>query len=100
MRAYIKKLQSKKEESRRAILVGALTLSMCLVGFVWIESLSSRFNADTSAKTAESIKPFALFANSLSDTFSDISASVGSIGVNNTDTKEKQVNVIPIEPQQ
>lgn len=104
MRAYIKKLQSKEESTRKQILVGAMIGSMSIVGLIWFYSLGVRFgNEEVKEQVSQDIKPFKLFSNSIKDTYNNISASVGSIpSKNNTKVEvdpklEKQIELIPVE---
>lgn len=104
MHSYIKKLQSKSEDTRKLIFVGSLVVCMSLVGFVWIYGLGTRFSSPKVAvKSDEDIKPFKLFTNSISNTFKSISASVGSINTKKDTTtvitpqSEKQIDLIPVE---
>lgn len=110
MRVYIKKLQSKSEESRKQILVVSLVVCMAFVGMVWVNSLGYRFsNEKTATKVQEDIKPFALFGKSISDTVGNVTASVGSIKSSTevasdqsaqTEVKtEKVIDLIPVETQ-
>lgn len=106
MREYIKKLQSKPEPVRKQILVGSLIVSMSLVCLVWIGSLGYRFDNNEAkvAKEDNGMKPFALLGETITDTYDNITASVGNI----SDTKEKikeeakvveekQIDLIPVE---
>lgn len=92
MYTYIKKLQSKSEETRKKILVGSLVVCMAVVATIWIGSLRTRI---IKAKVAESnqdvIKPFALFKQSISNTIDSITASVG----NAPSFKNKVKKIIP-----
>jgi len=106
MRTYIKKLQSKSEESRKQILVGSLIVCMSIVGVVWVSSFGYKFgnNKESTVKTEEGMKPFALFGQTISDTYSNVSASVGKISSikeskNKKGEIEKQVDLIPVENQ-
>ncbi len=105
MRAYIKKLQSKDEMVRKQILVGSLIVCMSFVSFVWVSSLTGRFNRISNEQVAEGTKPFKLFTNSISDAYTNITASVGKVPnlskqveqkteVNN----QKQIDLIPVSP--
>lgn len=110
MRAYIKKLQSKNEEARKQILVVSLIVCMSFVGIIWVTSLGYKFNNKKEAvKTEEEIKPFALFGQTIKDTFDNVTASVGSVSSSikkeipteekveiKTET-EKQIDLIPVE---
>jgi len=109
MRKYIKKLQSKSESTRKQILVGSLIVCMSFVFLIWIGSLGYRFsNKETSLQAKEAMKPFALFGQTISDTYKNVSASVGNISLPakkeqttevNTET-ENQIDLIPVEYQQ
>lgn len=100
MRAYIKKLQNKDEIVRKQIFAGLLVVSMTIVGFVWIYNLGNRFDKEVKEQAREDIKPFKLFSNSISNTYKNISASVGNISVSKIKEeieKEKQIDLIIIE---
>jgi hypothetical protein len=104
MRAYIKKLQSKKEETRKQIFAGAMISSMSIVAIIWVYSLGVRFGSpEIKVQANEDIKPFKLFTNSISDTYKNISASVGnspSVKVETSEVPqkdEKQIDLIPVE---
>jgi len=104
MRAYIKKIQSKKEETRKQIFLATMVVSMSFVGLVWFYSLGVRFGDPVAKeKTEQDIKPFKLFSDSISNTYKNISASVGKAPVvdtvkENTNTApEKQIDLIPVE---
>ncbi len=105
MHNYIKKIQSKTEETRKQILAGVMIVSMSLVGFIWVHSLGTRFGSPKIQEQAnDNVKPFKLFGNSISETFSSISASVGN-ATSKIDIKkevvvpksEKIINLIPVE---
>jgi hypothetical protein len=104
MRAYIKKLQGKEEHVRKQILFVSMTVSMVVVVFVWIYGLGYKLNNRPVVAKAESeIKPFTLFANSVSSAYQNITASVGNIPsvsklMNQEKEKpEKQIELIPVE---
>lgn len=105
MRAYIKKLQSKTEETRKLIFMTSLIVTMSVVSFIWIYSLSDRLgDKEVKLQANEDIKPFKLFTNSISNTFKNTSASVGKISSNKKEIKEesstepeKQIDLIPVE---
>jgi hypothetical protein len=106
MPEYIKKLQSKSEIVRKQILVGSLVVCMAFVGVIWISTLGYKFSKENTANTQDVIKPFALFGQTLSDTYSNVSASVGNISssLKNSGQKvapksEKQIDLIPVEIQ-
>jgi hypothetical protein len=106
MRKYIKKLQSKPEDTRKQILAGSLIVSMSLVGYIWISSFTTNFNEQSSQKLQDDIKPFTLFGNKISETYSDISASVGNIKLPQEQIEEetkinsgKVIDLIPVEIQ-
>lgn len=100
MREYIKKLQSKSEIARKQILIGSLIVCMFFVGLIWVSSFGRKFNKEKSAQTQENIKPFALFGQTISDTYNNVSASVGGIASSIKKIKSgKQVDLIPVEHQ-
>jgi hypothetical protein len=88
-----------------------MAVSMALVGFVWFYGLSDRLISDATekAQVATSVNgstqdegPFALLKDSISSTYHNISASVGSIsfsGTQNTKTTggAKQIELKVIE---
>jgi hypothetical protein len=104
MRAYIKKLQAKDEIVRKQIFAGLMVVSMAFVGFIWIYNLGDRLDHKAKEQVREDVKPFKLFANSLSSTYKNISASVGNISTSKTEEKkveevkpQKQVDLIVVE---
>ena len=102
MRAYIKKLQSKSESTRKQIFAGALIVSMSLVAFVWVSSLGYKFSNNNQEKVADDIKPFSMFGKTIADTVSNVSASVGNIKLPQKKTQEEinsknQIDLIPVE---
>lgn len=105
MKTYIKKLQSKPEDSKKQILFWSLVICMSLVCLVWITSLGPRFNKEQVAKTEEEIKPFTMFGQAISDTYDNVSASVASVPskddviVEEKEINEKQIDLIPVEQQ-
>lgn len=103
MHTYIKKLQSKSEDSRKQILLASIIVSMSIVGFVWIYNLSDHFSEKTGDQASDSLKPFSLFANSVSNLYKNMSASAGSTTSTSTEkdkTSEKQIELIPVESRQ
>ncbi len=106
---YIQNLKSKPEVDRKRAATTATIACMVLVGSVWVYGLASRLgtnNTETQAK-ADS-KPFILLANSLKDTYNNISASVGNVGSISSTMKgetvpetesDVMIEVIPVEPQ-
>jgi len=103
MRTYIKKLQAKPESTRKQIFFGSLVVCMSLVSLIWIGSFGNKFSSENSTKAQEDVKPFSLFGKTISDTYNNITASVGNISLPkkqdvSTEVKnEKQVNLIPVE---
>jgi len=100
MLKYIKRVQAKDRDARKKVLIVWMSVSMVIVVSVWICGLVGRFGPQTVAKVGEDIKPFKLFANSMSQTYQNISASVGNISsISNTKTTdEKVIDLIPVEP--
>jgi len=101
MRTYIKKLQSKPEHVRKQIFFGSLVVCMAFVSFVWIGNLGYRFSQKSSQEVKEEIRPFALFGQSISNTYNSISASVGNAKIMSKNLKKedsgKVIDLIPIE---
>ena len=100
MRAHIKKLQSKSEDTRKLIFLGTMVVSMSFVSFVWIYGLGVRFgNPEVKVQADEDIKPFKMFGDSVSSTLKNVSASVGSINMKKDlpSNTEKQIDLIPID---
>lgn len=100
MRTYIKKLQTKSEESRKQILFVSLTISMFLVISLFVYGLTNRFNekVQVQAKAKEDAKPLALLGESISSTYKNIVASVGNIPLLNKEVStEKQINLIVVD---
>lgn len=104
MRQYIKKLQSKDEDTRKVILVTTMIVCMSFVTFIWVYNLGARFGNPKVVEQANAdIKPFKLFSSSLSDTYKNMTASIGKIN-NNTEDKvvpevktEQQIDLVPVE---
>ncbi len=108
MRTYIKKLQSKPEHIRKQILVGSLVVCMAFVFTVWIGSLGYKFGkgAEVAQNKETTMKPFALFGKTITDTYKNVTASVGNISSVTTKelpkvevNTEKVVDLIPVENQ-
>jgi hypothetical protein len=108
MREYIKKLQSKSEESRKSIMVVSLIVAMFFVGAIWVGSFNYKFNGNSKVvkEEAEGTKPFALFGETINDTYKSITASVGSIpSIKNNEVENikeiiedegNQIDLIPV----
>jgi hypothetical protein len=104
MRRYIKKLQSKHEDTRKQILFGSLIVCMSFVCLLWVSSLGYKFGSANIVKTEKDIEPFALFGQSITDTVNNVTASVGNISsIKKEENKkvevEKQIDLIPVENQ-
>lgn len=98
---YIRKLKTKPEQIRKQILAGAMIVSMSFVVLVWFFSLGGRFGTpEIAVKTESDIKPFKIFAQSLGDTYKNVSASLGNISLFKKDMNQgkKQIDLIPVEP--
>lgn len=99
MHEYINKIQSKSESARKQILAGSLIAVMSLVGVVWVSSFSHKSNRSNTVSTEEAVKPFALFGKNISNTYKNISASVGNISFSQEEkgTPDKVIDLIPVE---
>ncbi len=103
MYSYIKKLQSKQEHVRKQILVGSMIVCMSFVIVVWGYSLNDSYTTRQVATTDNSVKPFTLFSNSVTNAFTNISASVGSISFSKKEQvapQPKQIDLIVVQPSQ
>lgn len=109
MKQYIQKIRSKPEQERKQYAMLWTIVSMAVVGSIWIYSMSERFDSKVSVQAKEDIKPFSLLGKSLSNTYSNISASIGnaSLGKTTTDesnivtpTPDKVIDLIPVEQTQ
>jgi lipopolysaccharide export LptBFGC system permease protein LptF len=100
MYSYIKNLQTKTENTRKQILVGSLIVSMSFVFLIWVTTFGQKSEAKIAKETQEQ-KPFSLLSSSFSETYNNISASVGNISKNTKEkTKnEKVIELIPVEYQ-
>lgn len=103
MRQYIRKIQSKSENVRRQILIGSLIVSMSFVFIVWISSLGYKFDKKVDQETEKEISPFSLFKKSMTETYDNLSASVGNVSkkeeIKEEIQVEKQIDLIPVENQ-
>lgn len=103
MYTYIKKLQSKSEDTRKQILFGSLVLCMSFVVFVWVSGMGSKFNkVESVAIDKEIVKPFAIFKQSFSSTVNNLTASAGNIPKTKKVEEvkeEKQIDLIVVESQ-
>lgn len=107
MRAYIKKIQAKDEDSRKQILLWLMIISMSIVSAIWAYSLGIRLGSPKiKEQTKEDIKPFKLFSNSVSEVMKNVGASVGNapsikkeieIKTEPVVDEGKQIDLIPIE---
>lgn len=101
MRKYIKKLQSKEEHVRKQILLGSLIVSMTVVGSVWIYGLTDRYGEKSEAtlaeNTKESVKPFTIFKNSITNAYENISASVNKASFLKKEVEKKQIDLIVVD---
>lgn len=102
---YIEKLQSKDEVARKQILVSSLVVCMSFVGVVWISTFGYKFNNDKKVEVAKEEKasgPFALLGQTISDTYKNVTASVGNIPLLKKDKTEivdsgKQIDLVVVE---
>ena len=101
MYLYIKKLQKKSENTRKQILAGSLVLSMSFVFLIWISTFGQKAETRVARETENQIKPFSLLSTSFSETYNNISASVGNIPKKTTEKKKKEkvIDLIPVEYQ-
>ncbi|MBP9716226.1 MAG: hypothetical protein KBD48_03510 [Candidatus Pacebacteria bacterium] len=99
MKDYIYKLRSKPEEIRKQYMFFFIAIFMTIVGGVWVYSLTNTFfksSASPEVGLSEDVKPFALFASSIKDTYKNVKASAVDPF---TKDKEEIKDVIPVENQ-
>lgn len=106
MKKYIQNLKSKSEAERKQAAYMATIICMILVGGVWLYGLVNHFGKkDVNVQAQNNAKPFKLLANSIKDTYKDVSASVNQAksisNIFNKDEQlvedEKMIDLIPIE---
>ena len=99
MNSYIKKLQSKSEKSRKQILMITVISCMAVILLGWAYSLGDHLGSTSVSATQEEgsdLKPFKIFANSISNMYKDSKASAGDAQPVNTQAP-KQIDLIPVE---
>ena len=98
MRTYIRKLRNKSETSRKQILLVWMSVSFVVVVSVWIYGLTAHVSSVSDEQYSNAVKPFKLFADSISGAYQNITASVGNIKTPKTeDAGPKQIDLIPVE---
>lgn len=100
MRAYVKKLQNKSEESRKQILFFTMVISMSLVAGVFIYGLGSQFREIAKKEEAQNktTGPFRLMADSISKSYKNMTASAFNSMPNKQD-RELLNSVVPEIPE-
>lgn len=105
MQEYIRKLQSKDEDSRKIALIGFMALSIVVVGFVWYVSMQKRFTKVVIKQEQDKtqVSPFQMLKNSFSNTYQSVTASVGDIKngkfKNDKIIEEKMLDVTIVDSQ-
>lgn len=94
MREYIKKLQSKPEPVRKQIVVGLMITSMFFVAIVFVFSVRSTMSGDEKSTAVDNLAPFKLLGDSISDTYDNVSASVGKISLPEKQPDQDQSNEV------
>jgi len=99
MKEYIKKIQSKPEHVRKQYLWIYVVLSMVIVGGIWSFSLTNRFGEKKEvAQKSEETGPFKLFGETIRNTVSGVTASVGSIKSSSMEVESNDSGkIIPLE---
>ena len=99
MRAYIKKLQNKSQDTRKQILFISLSIIMLLIGSIWIYGINGKFDQKFQTKTKDDVKPLALFMDSIASTYKNVSASVGNISFSKDQKQDssKQIDLIVVD---
>ena len=79
MNEFIKKLKAKPEAERERVAKTASLVFTVLVGFVFLYSFGARISENTpKQENTNTVKPFQLLKNSISETYDGITASVGN----------------------
>ncbi len=79
MNEFIKKLKAKPEAERERVAKSVSIVFTVLVGLVFIYSFGAKVAKDAEVKKEENtVKPFQLLKNSISETYDGITASVGN----------------------
>lgn len=96
---HINKIKSKPENIRKQYLWLYIIVIMVIVFGIFVLSLKNRYvDKKIVEKTKEDIKPFHLFTNSLKNTFSNMTASVGSVKTDPVPEVPKNQKMIPLIP--
>ena len=104
MHTYIKHIQSKPEHIRKQILVVSLVLAMFLVALVWLFDFTDNVLTQADQRptdTTGQISPFQLLSNSFTNTYHNLTASVGNISFSTPEEKsvtKKQIDLIVVDP--
>lgn len=100
MRKYVNKLRKKPEHIRKQYLIGAMIVSMSLVGGIWIYSLTNRFTSpDMPQKTQADLKPFVLFSQGVQSAYKGVTTGGDNTNTDSqTSNTQDTKNIIPINP--
>ncbi|HPK14222.1 MAG TPA: hypothetical protein PLB93_01780 [Candidatus Paceibacterota bacterium] len=88
--SFIRRIRSKKEETRKMMLAVSMIVSMSLVGLIWVVGITNpkREKDEKVVGVEETLKPFSMFGESIKDKYQDLSASLGDLGKTVKNIKE------------
>lgn len=105
MYKYIQNIKEKDESVRKKVVMKWMALSVLVVVFAWVMTISSRFNNDIvvmDESKEDEPKPLQMFKDSISVAYRSLSASAGNIPKfkeikNEINREEKMINLTPVE---
>lgn len=88
--SFIRRIRSKREETRKMMLTVSMIVSMSLVGLIWVVGITNpkREKDEKVVGVEETLKPFSMFGESIKDKYQDLSASLGDLGKTVKNIKE------------
>jgi hypothetical protein len=102
--SFIRRIRSKREETRKMILTISMIVSMSLVGLIWVAGITGKKDKENKnvIGVEETIKPFSMFGKSMKETYTDLSASLGDLGKSFKNIKdslpEQEKEIIELDP--
>ena len=80
--SFIRRIRSKREETRKMMLAVSMIVSMSLVGLIWVVGIMGGKKApdEKVVGVEETLKPFSLFGESIKESYQDLSANLGDLG--------------------
>jgi len=103
--SFIRRIRSKREETRKMMLAVSMIVSMSLVGLIWVVGITNpkREKDEKVVGVEETLKPFSMFGESIKDKYQDLSASLGDLGktfksIKEGVEKEAEKEIIELDP--